>query len=127
MRNFAFAGALFSGLGVMFGAFGAHVLKQSLSADNLQVFITGTNYQILHGLALLLLSALEGKLNCSHRATVTGWLFLFGIVFFSGSLYVLSLTGIKAMGMVAPVGGICLIAGWLMLAIYIWQAKKSEI
>lgn len=127
MGSFAFAGASFAGLGVVFGAFGAHVLKESLTAANLQAFTTGSYYQIIHGMALLLLAALEEKLNCGHRATVTGWLFVAGIVFFSGSLYVLSMTGIKAMGMVAPIGGLCLIAGWITFALNAWNAKNLKV
>ena len=124
MRSFAFLGAVFAGLGVVFGAFGAHVLKQSFTPDNLQTFITGTNYQLIHGMALLVLVALTEKLSCDHRAAVTGWLFVVGIVLFSGSLYALSLTGVKAFGMVAPLGGLSLIAGWIVFAFNAWGMQK---
>ena len=131
MRFFAFVGAVFAGLGVVFGAFGAHVLKESLTAENLQIFTTGTNYQIIHGMALILLAAVSDKLSCEHRVTVNGWLFVVGIVIFSGSLYALSITGIKAFGMVAPLGGLSLIGGWIVFAFNAWgmqtPTQRSEI
>ena len=131
MRTFAFAGAIFSGLGVILGAFGAHVLKESLTPGNLEIFTTGTNYQIIHGMALILLAAVSDKLACVHRATVNGWLFVTGIVLFSGSLYALSMTGVKAFGMVAPLGGLSLIGGWIVFAFNAWgmqrPTQRSEI
>ena len=125
MRTFAFLGAVFAGLGVIFGAFGAHVLKESLTAENLQIFITGTNYQIIHGMALILLAAMSDKLSCDHRATVNGWFYVAGIVLFSGSLYALSMTGVKAFGMVAPLGGLSLIGGWIVFAFNAWGMQSS--
>ena len=122
MRSFAFFGAVFAGLGVVFGAFGAHVLKQSLTPDNLQIFITGTNYQLIHGLALLILATLSDRLG-QQRETLIGWLFIAGITIFSGSLYALSMTSIKSFGMVAPIGGLSLIAGWTVFAFSAWKLR----
>lgn len=117
MRFQATAGAIFAGLAVMLGAFGAHVLKDSLSAQDLATFKTGTEYQFGHGLAMVLLAALNGRLACHHRAAVTGWFFTAGIVLFCGSLYALALTGMKALGMVAPLGGLSFMIGWAIFAI----------
>lgn len=126
-RFFFSAGAAFAGLGVVLGAFGAHVLKERLSADNLQIFTTGTNYQLIHGMALLLVAALGEKIVNNQRAAVTGWLLIAGIVLFCGSLYALAVTGIKSFGMIAPIGGLSLIVGWLVLTISAWPSKQSTL
>lgn len=107
----------FSGLiGVAAGAFGAHALRGTLPPDLLQAFETGSRYQIAHALALILTAlALERSDRASLAAA--GWLFLVGQILFSGSLYALALTGTRLWGAVTPLGGICLMAGWLMLGI----------
>ncbi len=108
-------GALNGFVSVAVGAFGAHALKARLAPDLLGVFETGARYQMFHALALGLL----GLLQLVHPAMgldAAGWSFLSGIVLFSGSLYVLALSGIRAFGMVTPVGGVALLAGWLLLA-----------
>src|SRR5690349_8914929 len=117
MRFAATTGAVFAGFGVMLGAFGAHVLKDSLTPESLAIFKTGTEYQLYHGLALLLLAALSGRLACDHRATATAWLFTAGVIVFSGSLYALALTGMKWLGAITPIGGVCMIVGWFVFAI----------
>lgn len=122
MRFQATVGALFSGLAVMLGAFGTHTLRDHLSPERVATFRTGVEYQMWHGLALLLLAALHGRLDCDHRAKATGMLFVAGVVLFSGSLYVLSLSGWTAAGMVTPLGGVLLIAGWLTFA---WNALRA--
>lgn len=101
-----------SGLAVLFGAFGAHMLKGSVSEESLAVFQTGVQYQMAHGLALLLLAALRKRLACNHRAQVTAMLFVGGVILFSGSLYALALTGVRAFGMITPLGGASFIIGW---------------
>lgn len=99
-------GAGFMFLAVGLGAFGAHALKNRLTPDMLAVFETGVKYQIYHALALLLLAALRGP----NKAA---WCFSAGIVLFSGSLYILALTGVRKWGAVTPIGGLLFLAGWL--------------
>ena len=93
-------------LAVGLGAFGAHALKARLSPEMLAVFETGVKYQVYHALALLLLAALRGPSKAA-------WCFTAGIVIFSGSLYILALTGEKKWGAVTPVGGLLFLIGWL--------------
>lgn len=126
-RFFVSAGAAFAGLGVVLGAFGAHVLKERLSTDDLQIFTTGTNYQLIHGVALLLVASLGERIVSNQRAAVIGWLFIAGIVLFSGSLYALAMTGTKSFGMVAPIGGLSLIVGWLVLTISALPSNQSPL
>ena len=116
MRFQATTGAIFAGLAVVFGAFGAHALKDRITPENLAVFRTGVEYQMTHGLSLLLLAALHDRQACNHRAAVTGWLFTAGVLIFSGSLYALALTGIKIFGAITPIGGVCMIGGWIVFA-----------
>ncbi len=103
-------------LGVGFGAFGAHALEARLTPELLAVFETGVRYQMYHAFALL--AAAWGWARWPSRAfAIAGWLFIGGIVVFSGSLYALALTGIKGLGAVTPVGGLAFLGGWLCLAI----------
>ncbi len=109
-------GALNGFVSVAAGAFGAHALKTRLATDMLAVFETGARYQMAHALALVLL----GLLQLSRPAMSldgAGWSFVIGIGLFSGSLYVLALSGVRAFGMVTPVGGVAFLAGWLLLAL----------
>ncbi len=114
MRLFFVAGTLSAFLAVVLGAFAAHELKDSLSADALKVFETGVRYQMYHALAMLLLPALSafGHHRWLKRA---GWGFLVGSFLFSGSLYMLATTGQPVFGPVTPVGGVAFIIGWLCL------------
>ena len=95
-------------LAVGLGAFGAHALKSRLTPDMLAIFETGVRYQVYHALALLLLAALRGP-------NKSGWCFTAGIVLFSGSLYLLALTGVRKWGAVTPIGGLLFLAGWLIM------------
>ncbi|MBS9390542.1 MAG: DUF423 domain-containing protein [Dolichospermum sp. WA123] len=110
--------AIFGGLSVAGGAFGAHALREKISERSLEIFDTGARYQMYHALALLLVAMLMSRLeNPPTTLLVSGWLFIIGVVVFSGSLYALSLTGIKSLGAVAPLGGLALILGWAALAV----------
>jgi uncharacterized membrane protein YgdD (TMEM256/DUF423 family) len=109
-------GALSAFIGVAAGAFGAHGLKNRLTPDMLAVFEVGVRYQMYHAIALLAVAWAIGKWPGS-LATTAGWLFIAGTVVFSGSLYVLSLSGIKWLGAITPIGGLAFLAGWLCLAI----------
>ena len=114
--------AAFSGmLAVVFGAFGAHALKNRLDDYALGVFQTAVQYHFYHSLALLAV----GVIALSQPQTVllksSGWLFLLGVVIFSGSLYVLSLSGVKWLGAITPLGGLAFIAGWACLIASAWK------
>lgn len=108
-------GGILAGLGVAAGAFATHGLRHRLASDMLEVFQTGAHYQLLHAIAIV---AVAGAMSHFHRSRLRAacWLFIAGIVLFSGSLYLLALTGRPAFGMVTPLGGIALLAGWVMVA-----------
>jgi uncharacterized membrane protein YgdD (TMEM256/DUF423 family) len=112
-------GALNAAIAVAAGAFAAHGLRGRLDARALEVFETGARYQMYHALALVLAGFLATTV--ARGAHVAGWLFQAGIVLFSGSLYALSLTGIKTLGAITPVGGVAFLAGWLWLAWTSWR------
>ena len=113
-RIFA-AGSILTGLGVVFGAFGAHALKASLSPQLLTTFETGVRYQIYSGLGLLALAWAISR--WPERPLVpAAWLLLAGTVVFSGSLYLLVLTGARWFGAITPLGGVALIVGWALVA-----------
>jgi uncharacterized membrane protein YgdD (TMEM256/DUF423 family) len=113
-RLFFAAGAIAGFLAVALGAFGAHALKSRLSADMLNVFEVGVRYHLYHALALL-----AAAWACSRwpgqLTSASGWLFLMGIIVFSGSLYLLSVTGLRWLGAITPIGGLTLLSGWVCL------------
>jgi uncharacterized membrane protein YgdD (TMEM256/DUF423 family) len=115
-RTFLLVGALAGFLAVTFGAFGAHALRERLSPEMLAVIETGVRYHMYHALALLLVSAMMPRLG-GWLVVSSGWLFTAGIVLFSGSLYLLALTGITILGAITPIGGLAFLAGWACLAI----------
>jgi uncharacterized membrane protein YgdD (TMEM256/DUF423 family) len=115
--NWSAIGAVLMALGVMLGAFGAHALKDRLDAYSLDVYQKAVFYHFIHALGILIVATLQraGALTQSASATVCA-LLLAGIVLFSGSLYVLAVTGQRALGAVTPFGGLAFIAAWLLLA-----------
>lgn len=113
--NWFAVAAITGALAVAFGAFGAHALKTRVSEDLLVVFETGVRYQMYHALALLAVAYAVDRFP-GGWAHASGWLFLVGIVVFSGSLYVMTLTGVRWLGAVTPIGGACFILGWILLA-----------
>ena len=114
-KVFIILGALNALMAVGTGAFGAHGLEGKLSDKYMSVWEKATTYQMYHGLGLLVLGILSG--TTSINVNWAGWLIFLGIVFFSGSLYILALTQIKILGAITPIGGLLFIAGWLMLVI----------
>ncbi|EQA35241.1 PF04241 family protein [Leptospira inadai serovar Lyme str. 10] len=106
-----FFAAFFGFTGVAFGAFGAHGLKAILSPDLLIIFETGARYQLIHSVVLVIL-ALSNKWSESKELRIGYWLIFSGILIFSGSLYTLSITGIKVLGAITPFGGIAFLLGW---------------
>ena len=115
-------GALFAGIGVGLGAFGAHALKTRLSPEDLAIFEVGVRYQMYHALALLAVGAISMRLD-SALIKGAGWAFVFGILVFSGSLYALVGTGVRVLGAVTPIGGVAFLVGWLMLTIAAFKAQ----
>jgi len=109
--------SIFGGLSVGTGAFASHALKDKLSERALEIFETAARYQMYHALALLLVALLINQTESSQPSLViAGWAFIIGIVIFSGSLYALSLTDIKVLGAITPLGGLAFIIGWGTLA-----------
>ncbi len=114
------SGAVFMTLGVLLGAFGAHALKNILTPEMLAVYKTGVEYQFYHALGLLVIGLIGFHIQSKYLRW-SGLFITIGIILFSGSLYVLTLSGIKAIGTITPVGGISFVAGWIFLAIAIWK------
>ncbi len=120
-RVFLALGALSALASVAAGAFGAHALRSRLSPELLAVFETGARYQMYHalGLGLVAWASTRWPGGAVHAA---GWLFLAGTVLFTGSLYALALSGVRALGAVTPFGGLAFLAGWALLA---WAAIRA--
>lgn len=115
-------GAAFAGLAVAAGAFGAHLLKPILDATMLGVFETAVRYQMYHALALCVVAAF-GERDRKLRVTPVAWLFVVGIVLFSGSLYLMSLTGVRWIGALTPLGGAAFMTGW---GILMWTVARNR-
>ena len=110
------AGAVAAAIGVMLGAFGAHGLKSRVEPELLAVFETGVRYHLFHALGLLAVAWAAARWPGAW-VQISGWAFVAGIVVFSGSLYLMALTGMRWLGAVTPIGGVAFILGWLALAI----------
>ena len=119
-RLFFMLGSLSAFVAVVLGAFGAHALKARLPADLLAVFEVGVRYQMAHALALLAVAWAHTRWP-GGVLTTGGWLFVTGTVFFSGSLYLMALTGTRWLGAVTPIGGVAWLAAWLCLAWAAWR------
>ncbi len=124
-QRFLVLGAVFAGLAVAAGAFGAHALKKILDEHGLQVFDTATRYQMYHAFGLCIVAWAIDRYP-RQRLEQTGWLFTLGILLFSGSLYVVSLAGVRWMGAITPIGGAAFLAGWLLLGWRIWNRTPNE-
>ena len=107
--------------GVALGAFGAHGLKSKVVPEMLTVWNTAVQYHLAHALGLLLIGILYHLMPDASLIKVAGWAILLGIILFSGSLYVLVLTGVKPLGIITPLGGVAFLIGWLLLAIAAWR------
>ena len=117
--NWSAIGAIFLALAVGLGAFGAHALKDRLDAYSMGVWEKAVFYHFIHALGLLIVSMLPrtGTFPVNGASSVC-WLLSAGVLIFSGSLYTLALTGVRSMGAITPIGGLCFIAAWLLLAYY---------
>ena len=125
-RTFFLLGSLFAFLAVAAGAFGAHSLKAKLPAELLSVFETAVRYQMYHALALC--AAGWASYQYQHVALRTaGWLFVCGIVLFSGSLYALAFSGAGWLGALTPLGGFAFLAGWALVGWGCWKSRTVSI
>lgn len=122
-RLFLSLGAVSALVAVAAGAFGAHALRDRLSAAMLDVWQTGAAYQMYHALALLAVAIVLARFSVDGSAwlTAAGWLFVAGTLLFSGSLYTLALSGITWLGAITPLGGVAFLLGWAALAIGVWR------
>jgi len=117
MKAFIIIGAVNAFLAVALGAFGAHGLKDKLDAYYLDIWKTGVTYQMFHAIGMIIIGILVSKAAASPQFTWAGWLMLIGIIFFSGSLYVLSLTKVGVLGAITPIGGVCFLAAWVLIIV----------
>ena len=115
-KYFIFAGSISAFLAVALGAFGAHTLKSKLTQDMMEVYQTGVQYHLIHALGLILIGIIAHWLVDSSLINWAGGMILGGTIVFSGSLYLLSITEIRAFGAVTPIGGLAFLAGWILLA-----------
>ena len=124
-RIFFSLGSIFSGLAVGLGAFGAHGLANILSPEHLITYETAVRYQMYHAIALLVVALALAHWPAAAKPLQTGgWLFVAGIILFSGSLYLLSVGGIKWLGVITPLGGVAFVAGWLFMTLAAWRGFK---
>lgn len=119
------AAVIFGGLGVAAGSFGAHALKRKLDPDLLNAFEVGVRYQMYHALAIGLV-VFVSTLVASQMVWASGWVFVAGTIVFSGSLYLLALTGVRWIGAITPIGGALLLAGWVLLAVAIFKNSSTS-
>ena len=120
-RLFFGIGCVAAGLAVVLGAFGAHALRDRLGPQILAIYETGVRYQVYHAFALLIVGLLRGSAARSPWIDAAGWFFVIGIAVFSGSLYLLSVSGARWLGAITPVGGLAFILGWASLAAWTWR------
>jgi len=120
-KLFLMIGSIAMALAVGLGAFGAHGLKEMLTDEMLKIFETGVKYHFYHAIGLLIVGLVAQLIPHSSLLQWSGWLMLAGIIIFSGSLYILSVSGIRWMGAITPIGGLCFILGWILLALASWQ------
>ncbi len=125
MRTFLLLGAINAFVAVALGAFGAHELRNHVPVERIATWNTGAQYQMYHALALLLLASLYDRVPQAARGLMrtAGYLFAAGGVIFAGSLYALTLSGVKILGAITPIGGVCFLSGWVLLAVV---ASRSD-
>jgi uncharacterized membrane protein YgdD (TMEM256/DUF423 family) len=117
LKLFIILGALNAFLSVALGAFGAHGLEGKLEPKYLETWKTGVTYQMFHATGILIVGVLLGKLPANALLSWSGWLMVIGIILFSGSLYVLSITKISILGAITPLGGVAFLAAWILMIV----------
>lgn len=121
-KIFLLLGSINAFLSVALGAFGAHILKSRIPANMLANYETGVQYHMAHALGLILVAILADKLGQGGLITWAGWALFIGIIFFSGSLYVMALTGVRTLGAITPIGGMAFLTGWILLAVFAFRS-----
>ncbi|MEP7157436.1 MAG: DUF423 domain-containing protein [Betaproteobacteria bacterium] len=120
-RRLIVTGAVLAFLGVALGAFGAHALKTRIEPELLSAYQTGVQYHLVHALGVILVGVLVQVLPPATRGSkalvASGWTMMIGLILFSGSLYLLALSGVRSLGIVTPFGGMALLTAWLMLVV----------
>jgi len=117
MKLFMLLGSLNMFIAVALGAFGAHGLKSRLSEEMMSIYQTGNHYHMIHSLGLLLIALFYDRFNGIGLVNWAGWAIFIGIIIFSGSLYLLSTSGLRWLGAITPIGGLAFILGWILLAL----------
>ena len=120
LRTFLMLAAFFGFTGVALGAFAAHGLKNRLTPEYLAIFQTGVLYQLIHALAIFGVAVLATQIQ-GRLVSYAGIAFTLGILLFSGSLYLLTLTGVGKLGIITPIGGLCFLIGWFILGWTAWR------
>jgi uncharacterized membrane protein YgdD (TMEM256/DUF423 family) len=121
-KLFVTLGSIQAFLAVALGAFGAHILKSKLSSEMMQIFQTAVHYQMFHALGILIIAIIAERASRQVIWTISLWSMFVGICLFSGSLYVLSLTGIKMLGAMTPFGGLGFLLGWILVVVALWKS-----
>ncbi|KAB2333147.1 DUF423 domain-containing protein [Cytobacillus depressus] len=117
MKLFIILGALNALLSVALGAFGAHGLEKTVEPKYLEIWKTGVHYQMFHAVGLLVIGILLGKVPASSLLSWSGWMMFIGIILFSGSLYILTVTKISVLGAITPLGGVAFLVAWVLVII----------
>ncbi|AYA78215.1 DUF423 domain-containing protein [Bacillus sp. Y1] len=117
MKTFIILGAINAFLAVAFGAFGAHGLEGRVEQKYLEIWKTGVTYQMFHATGLLIVGVLLGRLPANALLSWSGWMMVIGIILFSGSLYVMTLTKISILGAITPLGGLSFLAAWILIVV----------
>ncbi|WNF37232.1 DUF423 domain-containing protein [Bacillaceae bacterium IKA-2] len=117
LKLFLLIGSINMVLAVGLGAFGAHGLQARLSERMLEIYQTGVQYHMIHAVGILIIALVAERLGSPGMLLWAGWAMFLGIIFFSGSLYVLSISGIKILGAITPIGGVFFIVAWVLLAL----------
>nr|WP_279326630.1 DUF423 domain-containing protein [Bacillus kexueae] len=121
VKLFLILGAINAFLTVALGAFGAHALEGKIPQKYIETWQTGVQYQMFHALGLFVVAFVMDKLPQTSLVTWAGWLMFVGILLFSGSLYVLSLTQVKVLGAITPLGGVSFIVAWILLMVAVFK------
>ena len=125
-KLFFILGSINAATAVTMGAFGAHFLKTKISEDMLSVFQTAVQYHFYHSLGLLTVGLMTIYFKPEKYLKIAGWMMLIGIILFSGSLYILSITNTRWLGMITPFGGFAFIISWVYIAISVWKWSSSH-
>ncbi len=119
MKSLLIIGSIFAAFSVLLGAFGAHGLKNRLSLEDLVIFETAVRYQMYHAIGILSMGVLSLSLN-EKIVSAPAYFLILGVIIFSGSLFLLVFTNLRWFGAITPLGGLCLIVGWLLFAYNIY-------